>query len=373
MERKNNEQIKNVWKPLCLVFAAVLALSWVFFGFLYSKGGVNFSMLETPEQEQSASGGMVIGEGESNGVALMSAEISPADYSANDVSPLAETAYTLTATLSPANAANKVLDWSVEFVNPDASWARNKTVTDYVTVTPTSDGALTATVECKKAFGEQIKVIAAVRETPSVKAECLVDYMERLSSKPTFNGASFWFLPSMVNIPFPSSFTTGQTYTMGLCTKWTETRKYKPSLRDSGSVYTVNDSYSVVDAEIKLCDDVYYALCLGSEDHVDGIDFLPQYPPEFVSVLEDFTPNLYLFRKIFGERIEYNSISVLQLGEVLDKFDSDLELHITVRGTYSEESYVVYFNIDTSTLQMEIPGQAAYAPSVSLDEMQTIL
>lgn len=373
MERNNQEQVKYLWKPLCLLLAAVLTLSWVFFGFLYSNGNVSFSALETPEQEQSVSGGMVIGEGESNGVALMSAEISPADYSANDVSPLAETAYTLTATLSPANATNKVLDWSVEFVNPDASWARNKTVTDYVTVTPTSDGALTATVECKKAFGEQIKVIAAVRETPSVKAECLVDYMERLSSTPTFGGASFVFLPSMVMIPFPYSFEAGDTCTMGLCTKWTETGKYKPSLRESGATCTVKDIFSVVDAEIKLCDDVYYALCIGSEDYVDGIDFHPHYPPEFVSVLEDFTPNLYLFRKIFGERIENNSISVLQLGQVLDKFDSDLELHITVRGTYSEESYVVYFNIDTSTLQMEIPGQAAYAPSVSLDETQTIL
>ena len=366
MERKNNEQRKNVWKPLCLVFAAVLALSWVFFGFLYSNGTVSFSALETPEQEQSVSGGMVIGEGESNGVALMSAEISPADYSANDVSPLAETAYTLTATLSPANATNKVLDWSVEFVNPDASWARNKTVTDYVTVTPTSDGALTATVECKKAFGEQIKVIAAVRETPSVKAECLVDYMERLSSKPTFNGASFWFLPSMVNIPFPSSFTAGQTYTMGLCTKWTETRKYKPSLRESGSVYTVSDKYSITSCDLFVSDEVksYF-----SSHSVPSLD-LEEY---WIPVEDDFTPNLYLFQKIFGSAIVNNGVSMTMLANGLNECDVDLELHITVRGTYSEEDYVVYFNIDTSTLQMEIPGQVAYAPSVSLDETQTIL
>ena len=43
MER-NDEQIKNVWKPLCIVFAALLALSWVFFGFLYSNGNVSFDL-----------------------------------------------------------------------------------------------------------------------------------------------------------------------------------------------------------------------------------------------------------------------------------------------------------------------------------------
>ena len=48
-----NDSVKNVWKPLCIVFAALLALSWVFFGFLYSKGGVDFSTLENPKQVQT--------------------------------------------------------------------------------------------------------------------------------------------------------------------------------------------------------------------------------------------------------------------------------------------------------------------------------
>lgn len=101
MER-NDEQIKNVWKPLCIVFAALLALSWVFFGFLYSKGGVNFSTLENPEQNYVADGGgAIIGESTGNGVSLMSAKISPEDFAVNGVSPLAESAYQLTATNYP--------------------------------------------------------------------------------------------------------------------------------------------------------------------------------------------------------------------------------------------------------------------------------
>ena len=73
---------------------------------------------------------------------------------------------TLTATVSPETADNKAVDWAASFVNPSSSWASGKTVTDYVTVTPTSDGALTANVNCLKAFGEQIKVTVTSRVNP---------------------------------------------------------------------------------------------------------------------------------------------------------------------------------------------------------------
>ena len=358
---------KTIKKVIVGISALVIIAGVTVGGWAINKYAIKDNQFTiTDHADDGDNGGMIVGESHGSGVSLMSTKIAPADYAEYGVSPLAETAYTLTATLSPANATNKVLDWSVEFVNPDASWARNKTVTDYVTVTPTSDGALTATVECKQAFGEQIKVIAAVRETPSVKAECLVDYMERLSSTPTFDGASFWFLPSMVNIPFPMFFEAGDTCTMGLCTKWTETGKYKVTLRDSGSVYTVNDSYSITSCYLFVSDEVksYF-----NTHYVTDLD-LEEY---WIYVEDDFTPNLYLFQKIFGEKLVKNGVGMTMLAQGLDECDVDLELHITVRGTYSEEDYVVYFNIDTSTLQMEIPGQVAYAPSVSLDETQTIL
>ena len=110
---KNKEQAKNIWKPLCLVMTALLALSWVFFGFLYSKGGVNFSTLETPEQNYTAdNGGAIIGESTGNGAQIMSAKIAPEELAANDISSLAETAYLLTATITPESATNKAVDWT---------------------------------------------------------------------------------------------------------------------------------------------------------------------------------------------------------------------------------------------------------------------
>ena len=181
MER-NNEQTKNVWKPLCIGFAALLALSWVFFGFLYSKGGVDFSTLENPEQNYMAdNGGMLVGESTGNGAQIMSVQIPAENYAEYGISPMAESAYQLTATITPDNADDKTVDWSVSFVNPDSEWATGKTVTDYVTVTPTSDGALAANVACFQAFGEQIKVTVMSRDNPEATATCLVDYAERVA------------------------------------------------------------------------------------------------------------------------------------------------------------------------------------------------
>ena len=43
----------------------------------------------------------------------------------------------LAVTVTPTTAAAKPLDWAVDFVNADSEGAGDKTVTDYVTVTPT--------------------------------------------------------------------------------------------------------------------------------------------------------------------------------------------------------------------------------------------
>ena len=125
-------------------------------------------------------GGALLGESTEQGVKLMSQELTREEYAANGVTPLAESAYMLTATIEPENASNKAVDWSVEFVDPSSSWASGKSVTDYVTVTPTSDGALTATVANLGEFGEQIKVTVTSRDNPEAKAECTVDYVQKI-------------------------------------------------------------------------------------------------------------------------------------------------------------------------------------------------
>ena len=167
---------------LVLVIAGAAALVGVL-----SDGFKNWDKFK-PDEEQTEqteetadNGGAIIGESVGSGVKVMSAKIAPENYAANGVSAQAETAYTLTATVLPEKASNKAVDWAVSFVNPASAWATGKTVTDYVTVTPTADGALTANVECLQAFGEQIKVTVTSRNNADATATCLVDYAERVS------------------------------------------------------------------------------------------------------------------------------------------------------------------------------------------------
>ena len=118
---------------------------------------------------------------------LTASKLSSAEYAENGVSAIAESAYTLTATITPSDAGNKAVDWTVAFKNGSSTWATGKTVTDYVTVTPTSEGSLTARVECKAAFGTQIVVKATSRDNAEASATCTADYQQR------FLGYGFWF------------------------------------------------------------------------------------------------------------------------------------------------------------------------------------
>ena len=91
---------------------------------------------------------------------------------------------TIQASIKPDNATNKNVSWSVSFVNPSSAWAQGKTVTDYVTVTPQSTGSNIATVECLKPFGEQIKITVTSESNANAKAECIVDFAQRIQKVP---------------------------------------------------------------------------------------------------------------------------------------------------------------------------------------------
>ncbi len=131
---------------------------------------------------EEVGGGVILNKPENHGIEMVSTKISREEYAEYGVSPMAENAYTLTATIEPANASNKAVDWSVEFVDAGDEWASGKSVTDYVTVTPTSDGALTATVTNLGEFGAQIKVTVTSRDNSAAYASCTVDYAKKIKS-----------------------------------------------------------------------------------------------------------------------------------------------------------------------------------------------
>ncbi len=142
------------------------------------------------EQEEEQNGGMELEdpadvEAAADGskrVSMTSVKIPRKQYAEYGVSPAAETALQVTATVTPANAEDAKIDWSVAWKSgADGQWGNGKTVTDYVTVTPTSDGALTANVECSQAFGEVIVLTAAIRGNEEIHATKNVQYVQGYS------------------------------------------------------------------------------------------------------------------------------------------------------------------------------------------------
>lgn len=87
----------------------------------------------------------------------------------------------IAANISPYNASNKKVDWSLSFVNADSDWAAGKSVTDYVTATTANDGDLVADISCLQPFGEQIKLTVTSRDNPEAKATCLVEYKQQFN------------------------------------------------------------------------------------------------------------------------------------------------------------------------------------------------
>jgi hypothetical protein len=110
----------------------------------------------------------------------------------------------LTAVITPDSARDKYVSWSVAWATPNSDFASGKTVTEYVTVTPESDGSLKSTVTCLKAFGsDKINVVVTTRDG-GFTATCIVSFVGiptiiATSTAMTPNGEVYMALPSKGN------------------------------------------------------------------------------------------------------------------------------------------------------------------------------
>ena len=187
-----NDNSSLGWKILSLFLTLILIAGVITGVVFWQKGNIQFIPVgqeqtdEQPDNEEQPnedSGKPATGE---NGEELPADQTIPMPMAmafrsaaALDGESAAYDSVTLTATVKPNDATNKAVDWSIAFVNPSSEWATGKTVTDYVTVTPQSDGSTTATVQCLQPFGEQIKVVVTSRSNTEAKAECSVDFVKR--------------------------------------------------------------------------------------------------------------------------------------------------------------------------------------------------
>ncbi len=79
---------------------------------------------------------------------------------------------TITATVMPVDAPDKSVDWSIEWCTP----IEGKDISEYLTLTPESDGALTATITAYKGFEGGSAYVTAKTRVGGFTATCLIMY-----------------------------------------------------------------------------------------------------------------------------------------------------------------------------------------------------
>ena len=362
-ERRDKSKWGVTFIAILLAFVAIAA---AFVG-IFSDGFTNWDKFKTDEeqQEQTSDGGapVIDEEGEeleSNTPVAMPMAMTFRSARSLDGANAAYDSVTLKATVEPINATDKRLDWSVSFVNPSDSWASGKMVTDYVTVTPTSDGADTATVQCLQDFGAKIKVTATSRAYSDKKADCTIDFAKRVedisfSFQPSSGGspvvvdasASSMTIPTMdcsltVTPSFTySDFTVEDTFTAEYTITETANVETMYSALDgvggtAGSIALYGDDISLVGSGTS------YSMEFGFLDNAVCNDGDPYYygerPELFNAMFEWLRDNssLPLFAFEFEATGTYSSVS----GSINILFNSD-SYTIAVSGVTLDQSNVI--------------------------------
>ena len=207
----------------------------------------------------------------------------------------------LTATVTPIEAENKAVDWSVAWVDADAN--KDKNVADYVTVTPESDGSATAIVVCKKAFdGSEIVITVTTREG-GFTAHCKVIYVGK---------------PNAI------------------------------SISATGARVKKDTAWNVDVAEVKSGQTYLFDINLDNDFGVIGKDFTPNYKVSGVSY-----GSLILNREIFNDSGETSSATkVEQEVKVADVWDSNQYIYTFMQVESSIVSYNK-FSIENGKLKVE--------------------
>ena len=177
------EKNKTIKRLSAVLFAVLLIAALVLS--VFTKGFTDWQFGKELPTVNDLNNNVVITPQEGNdGIRLM-VEFQPGVTQDDETDYESET-LTITATVSPDNSAdNTGLDWSMAFKNPSSAWATGKTLSEYMTLTPSGTdvaGSKTVSVKCLKPFGEQVVITATSQDNPEVTASCTADFAQRIES-----------------------------------------------------------------------------------------------------------------------------------------------------------------------------------------------
>lgn len=137
----------------------------------------NWGKSEKPGETGTKTSGAVISEGESNGIMLLSEQIPVEAYSDYGITRAsAASYYSLSVTYTPENTTFQETDITINFKNPNSTWATGKNIGSYVTLNH-ANGDKQGTLYILKGFEEQIIVTARSQRFPDLYATATVDWL----------------------------------------------------------------------------------------------------------------------------------------------------------------------------------------------------
>ena len=177
------EKNKTIKRLSSVLFAVLLIAALVLS--VLTKGFTDWRFGKELPTVNDLNSNVVVTQQESDGGIRLMVNFEPGITQGDETDYESET-LTITATVSPDNSAdNTGLDWSMAFKNPASEWATGKTLSDYMTLTPSGEdaaGSKTVSVKCLKPFGEQIVITATSQDNPEVTASCTADFAQRIES-----------------------------------------------------------------------------------------------------------------------------------------------------------------------------------------------
>lgn len=263
--------------------------------------------------------------------------------------------------------------------NPSSEWATDKTVTDYVSVSPSG---LTCTVTCHQAFGEQIKITVTSNDNPEATDSCVVDYLKRVEDV-TFTLSDGTSIKNMDDLVSPDDGGDTSEY-WATEVDWTfdgngETLTYDIAVIEG--VGTVSGDYSVSNVTFNLNDIAwmpdlyiynswYWELGPARYENGESYQLSEDYP---LDVTDGITFGVDTFENFFGnEALEYmdklgfyflaypNDMFMGFTGVFDNKaygafvFDVTLQSSVITSGNYTSLSYSFPVNINPDTFYVPV-------------------
>lgn len=187
MAKSNNKTKNGGWKFLAIALAVLLTAGIVLAIFEFAtpykpSKGFKPAEIETGGDNIGSGGSLLPSEVKGSGIRLLSAVIPEEEYSEYGIDAQADSAYSVTAIIEPEEATNKAVRYTAKFENASSSWANGKAVSDYVTVSQSSAGSLTASVTVNQAFGEPVTITATSEDNADISASFPVHYVKRIAS-----------------------------------------------------------------------------------------------------------------------------------------------------------------------------------------------